>query len=65
MAGSATTSAVTIKEYRGMLGDVGSTDQQIQDRIEYLESFVRSIIRIELEKHEKENIHRIPQADRD
>jgi hypothetical protein len=41
---------ITIKEYRELLKDEISSDEQIVKRLEYLEAFCRNIIRIELEK---------------
>jgi len=46
---------VTIKECREILKDYKSSDEQIKSRIEYLDAFCRNVIRIELEKYEKEN----------
>ena len=49
---------MNIKEYRKILNDYKSTDEQIKKRLQYLESFCRNIIRMELEKtiqNEKEN----------
>ena len=40
---------VTTKEYRELLNDNETSDEQIQKRLEYLEAFCRNIIRQELE----------------
>jgi hypothetical protein len=40
----------SIKEYRELLKDEVSSDEQIIKRLEYLEAFCRNIIKIELEK---------------
>jgi hypothetical protein len=42
---------VSIEEYRKMLNDNVSTDEQIMRRVEYIESLCRNIIRQELQKH--------------
>jgi len=43
---------VTTKEYRELLNDNETSDEQIQKRLEYLEAFCRNIIRQELQpKH--------------
>lgn len=47
-------------EYRKILGDKETDDEKIKKRIQYLESFCRSIIKSELEiyvKSKKTNIH--------
>jgi DNA mismatch repair ATPase MutS len=43
-----------IKEYRKLLNDNVSSDEQIQKRLDYLEALCRNVIRIELEKYYKE-----------
>jgi hypothetical protein len=40
-----------IKEYRKILNDDFSSDEQIQKRLDYLEALCRNVIKIELEKH--------------
>jgi len=45
---------LTIEEYRAILKDHKSTDEQIKKRIEYIEVLCRGIIRQELEHHEKQ-----------
>ena len=42
---------IPISEYRRLLADDESTDQQIRERLAYLENFLRTIIRIELENY--------------
>ena len=42
-----------IKEYRKILKDDVSSDEQIQERLCYLEAFCSNIIEIELEKYYK------------
>ncbi|MEI7765611.1 MAG: hypothetical protein WCI93_03440 [bacterium] len=44
---------VSIDEYRKILGDYTSTDEQIKKRINYLEAFCRNIIKFELETYVK------------
>ena len=40
---------ISVEEYREILADHASSDEQIIKRIEYLESFCRNIIRLELQ----------------
>lgn len=40
-----------IEDYRKILNDHLSSDEQIKKRLEYLEAFCRNIIKIELENH--------------
>jgi len=40
---------VTIKEYREVLNDFESSDEQINKRLQYLEAFCRNIARLELQ----------------
>ena len=40
-----------IKEYRKLLNDDLSSDEQIQKRLDYLEALCRNVIEMELEKH--------------
>lgn len=42
---------ITILEYRKILKDDVSSDEQIQKRLDYLEALCRNVIEIELEKH--------------
>ncbi len=42
---------ITIEEYRALLQDWTSADEQISKRIEYLESFCRNVIRLELQSY--------------
>ena len=42
---------VTISEYRKLLKDTTSTDKQITDRLRYLESLCRNVIREELQNY--------------
>jgi len=46
-------SVFSIDEYRRILDDQKSTDEQVLKRIEYLESFCRNVIGVELEKYLK------------
>lgn len=39
---------ISIKEYRKLMNDDISSDDQIRKRIQYLEAFCRNIIQIEL-----------------
>jgi hypothetical protein len=41
---------VSVEEYRRLLNDYQSTDERIRERLQYLESFCRTIIRAELKK---------------
>ena len=41
---------VTIMDYRKIMNDEVSTDEQIEKRIEYLDTFCRNIIKEELSK---------------
>ncbi len=45
---------VTIEEYRKILGDYTSTDEQIKKRLVYLQAFCRNIIKVEIESHIKQ-----------
>ena len=48
---------ISIEEYRKLMKDQISTDERIKERLTYLESFCRNIIRPELEKlYESEQI---------
>ncbi len=42
---------ITTDEYRRLLNDHTSTDEQIAKRIEYIEAFCRNVIRLELERY--------------
>ena len=44
---------VTTEEYRKILDDQISSEEQIQKRLNYLEAFCRNVIRFELEKYVK------------
>lgn len=46
---------VSIAEYRKILNDQESTDEQIQKRIEYLVAFSKNIISLELEAYATKN----------
>lgn len=50
---AASTPVVSVEEYREMLADYTSTDQQIFDRLWYLESLCRNIIRDELKNYDE------------
>lgn len=41
---------VSVEEYRKLLGDFTSSDERVEERLQYLESFVRNIIKPELQK---------------
>jgi hypothetical protein len=41
---------VVLKDYREIMNDKASTDEQIEKRIEYLDSLCRNIIKEELSK---------------
>jgi hypothetical protein len=42
--------SVVIKDYREIMNDKASTDEQIEKRIEYLDTLCRNIIKEELSK---------------
>ena len=42
---------VTIDEYRQILKDYKSTDEQIKKRLEYIEALCRNVIRQEIQNH--------------
>jgi len=44
---------LSIKEYREILNDEESTDEQIKKRTEYLEALCRNVIKIEIENYVK------------
>ena len=45
---------VSVGEYRQLLGDYESTDERILERLQYIESFCRAIIRAELQNYAKQ-----------
>jgi hypothetical protein len=47
---------MSIAEYRKIVKDTESTDERIQERIDYIASLCRNIIRIELEKAQYERL---------
>ena len=47
---------VSVKEYRKLLNDYTSTDKRITERIMYLDSLCRNIIKSELQKITTKNI---------
>lgn len=49
--GSEEETVIPVSEYRRLLEDEESTDEQIRERLTYLENFFRTIIRIELETY--------------
>jgi hypothetical protein len=49
---------LTTEEYREILGDFESRDEQIQKRLDYLESFCRNIIRLEIDQYLKTKSHK-------
>ncbi len=44
---------ISIEEYRKILGDNASSDEQVKQRLQYLEAFCRNIIRVELKYNAK------------
>ena len=44
---------VTVEEYRKILNDYASTEEQINKRLKYLESLLRNVIRGEIEDYAK------------
>lgn len=44
---------ISIAEYRRIMDDDVSTEEQILPRLQYLESLCRNVIRAELQKYEK------------
>ncbi len=49
----ALTPIISIAEYRELLKDTTSTDEKILERLRYIEAFCRNVIKIELEKYQK------------
>ena len=45
--------SISIKEYRKIMSDETSTDEQILKRLNYLEALCRNVIRTELEVFQK------------
>ena len=43
---------LSIEKYRKVLNDYESTDEQVMARLKYLHSFLRNVIRLELEAHD-------------
>jgi hypothetical protein len=50
---------ITVPEYRKILDDYTSSDDQIKQRLQYLEAFCRNIIRDDLEKYVAQNRKKI------
>lgn len=46
---------ISIQEYRKIMSDETSTEEQILKRLNYLEALCRNVIKQELEKFEKNN----------
>jgi hypothetical protein len=44
---------VTIEEYRKILNDYVSTEEQVNKRLNYLEALIRNVVRNELEHYAK------------
>ena len=44
-------SIISVDEYRRLLGDYKSTDEQIVERLQFLEAFCRNIIKPEIKKY--------------
>jgi len=42
---------MTVNEYREITGDTDSTDEKVQQRIDFLRSLCSNVIREELKKH--------------
>lgn len=47
---------VSVEEYRRMLNDNRSTDEEVLRRLQYLQSLCRSVIQNELENHANKTI---------
>jgi hypothetical protein len=47
--------SISVEEYRKIMSDETSTDEQILKRLGYLEALCRNVIRAELEKFQKNN----------
>lgn len=47
---------VSIEKYRKILNDYETPDERVQERLDYLNGFLRNIIRIELDKYKSERI---------
>lgn len=44
---------ISVGEYRGLTNDNKSTDEQIKQRIKYLQALTNNVIKIELKKYVK------------
>lgn len=44
---------ISIEEYRRLMGDHDSTDEQIVQRVRYMEGLCRAVIQAELQNHGK------------
>ena len=44
---------LSVDEYREILGENVSSDEQIKKRVQFIEAFCRNIIKLELEKYAK------------
>jgi len=44
---------ITVEEYREILNDQASSEDLIKKRLQYLESFCRNVIKLELENYLK------------
>lgn len=47
--------SISIQEYRKIMSDETSTDEQILKRLNYLEALCKNVIRTELEEFQKNN----------
>jgi hypothetical protein len=47
---------LTVEQYHKLMKDTENTDGRIRDRLDYLDAFLRNIIRIELEKYRNGNL---------
>lgn len=45
---------IETKEYRKIIKDYKSSEEQIKKKLEYLEAFCRNIIKLEIEKYARE-----------
>lgn len=46
---------VSVEEYRKILNDYESTEEQIKKRLQFLEAFCENIIKLELENYVRKN----------
>ena len=55
--GSSISGIISTEEYRDILNDMTSSEEQIANRVEYITALCRNIIRLEFEYYEEKNIN--------